>query len=133
MGGDTGARDLACLIVRFTGTLISDWKYAKFRAQVMSLINKHMGNGYGGVDIIQCRLPYGFEYSETHALWLCNDLETWGFSVRAWFMEDGDTHCFMSVDWGFCAFPDIRNPQSETFVDSCPKDQLDDSSEESDE
>ena len=129
MGDDAGARDLACLIVQFTGTVITDWRYAKFRAQVMSLINKHMGNGYGGVDIRQCALPYGFEYNETHALWLCNDLETWGFTVNDRFRTRGDTHSFMTVGWGFCAFRDIRSPQSEMFEAICPKE----SDEESDE
>ena len=92
LGDDTQGRDIAALIVRFVGTLITDWQYAKFRAQVMALINKHMSDGYGGVDIIQNRLPCSFDYNETHALWLIDDLAKWSFSVRAWFLEDGGTY-----------------------------------------
>ena len=125
LGGDSGAHDLACLIVQFAGTVITDWRYAKFRAQSMSLINKHMANGYGGVDLIQGAMPYGFQYNETHALWLCNDLEAWGFSVRDWFRTRGDTYCFMSVGWGFSVFRDMQTPHSEMFEAICPKDQFD--------
>ena len=100
-GGDTSARDLSGLVARFTGYLITDWVYAKFRAQVMMCVHESMGAGYGGTDIIAGHLHYSFEYNETHALWLIDDLEKWGFSVRAWFIEDGDEECFMTVKWGF--------------------------------
>jgi len=102
-GDNTEARDVSCLIVQFTGYVITDWDYAKFRAQVMTLINKVMANGWGGVDVIQSRLHHSFIYNETHALWLMNDLHAWGYTTRPWFLEDGDTHCFMSVDWNLPA------------------------------
>ncbi len=100
LGNDTQAQDVACLIVRFTGPLITDMEYAKFRAQVMTLIHKHMSQGRGGVDVIQHRLNHSFVYNETHALWLLNDLHAWGFSTMPWFLLDGDTSCFVSVNWG---------------------------------
>ena len=100
-GNDTGARDISGLIVRFTGYMITDWRYAKFRAQAMALIHKHMANGCSGVDLIQHSLNYSFQYNETHALWLIDDLHAWGFTTRPWFLEDGGyTNSFMSVGWG---------------------------------
>ena len=99
MGVDADARNLAGLIVRFTGYVITDCKYAKFRAQVMELVHQHMSRGRGGVDVIQARLNHSFQYNETHALWLMTDLAAWGFACRPWFIEDGDTSCFMSVSW----------------------------------
>ena len=100
-GDNTEARDVSCLIVQFTGYVITDLGYAKFRAQVMALIHKEMSGGWGGIDVIQGRLNHSFAYNETHALWLMNDLHAWGFTTRPWFLEDGDTWCFMSVNWGF--------------------------------
>ena len=108
MGVDAAARNLSGLIVRFTGYVISDWEYAKFRAQVMTLVNKHMSDGRGGVDIIRGWLSPSFVYNETYALWLVDDLENWGYSCHPWFitcgrnsilLEDGDTFCFLTVDW----------------------------------
>ena len=114
-GGDTVARDLAGLVARFTGYLITDREYAKFRAQVMILVHEHMGVGFGGVDLIAGHLHSSFEYNETHALWLIDDLEKWGFSVRAWFVEDGDENCFMSVRWGFSNLNEDRTHAIQLF------------------
>jgi hypothetical protein len=107
LGNDSGARNIAGVIVRFTGYVITDWEYAKFRAQVMRLINMEMSNGYGGVDIIQHRLHHSFQFNETHALWLMNDLHAWGYTTRPWFLEDGNTlmgvGLFMTVGWNLPA------------------------------
>ena len=99
MGGAADAKNLAGLIVRFSGYVLTDWEYAKFRAQVMRLVHEHMSWGCEGVDVIQARLNHTFLYNETRALWLIDDLTAWGFCVRSWFLEDGDTDCFMSVYW----------------------------------
>ena len=66
LGGAADAINLAGLIVRFAGAVITDWSYAKFRAQVMQLIHKQMSDGYGGCDVIDFRLNESFEYNETH-------------------------------------------------------------------
>ena len=123
-GDNTEARDVATLIVRFTGTLITDWQYAKFRAQVMALINKEMGNGRGWANIAETSLPSGFEFNETHALWLIDDLQKWGFSVS--YREEwcfGGDELFMAVDWGFGeqpTDPQNRTEDTETFCVTCP-------------
>jgi hypothetical protein len=111
-GDNTEARDVSCLIVQFTGYVITDWEYAKFRAQVMTLINDGMANGWGGVDVVQSRLSHSFIYNETHALWLMNDLHVWGYTTTPWFLVDGDTHCFMSVDWKLPARDPTADPRT---------------------
>ena len=105
-GNNTEARDVSCLIVQFTGYVITDWEYAKFRAQVMTLINYGMSNGWHGVEVIQSDLHWSFIYNETHALWLMNDLHAWGYTTRPLFM-DGDTSCFMSVGWKLARHPRV--------------------------
>ena len=50
LGNDTAGQDISGRIVQFTGYLITDRAYAKFRRQVCDLIHEHMEDGYGGVD-----------------------------------------------------------------------------------
>ena len=120
LGNDTGGRNLAGVVVQFTGYVITDWRYAKFRAQVMMLVHSEMSDGYGGVDIIQGGLNHSFIFNETYALWLMTDLHAWGFTTRPWFLEDGDTNCFMSVNWGFNAFRDVGG-EAERFCLMLPR------------
>ena len=121
-GENSEARDVAALIVRFTGKLLTDWRYAKFRAQVMALINKEMGKGRGWANIAETSLPSGFEFNETHALWLIDDLQKWGFSVS--YREEGyfgGDDLFMAVEWGFGEQPtDPQTEDNETFCVTCP-------------
>jgi hypothetical protein len=100
-GDNTEARDVSCLIVQFTGYVITDREYGTFRAQVMALVHLHMSQGWGGVAIQGELLAQPFTYNETHALWLMTDLHMWGFVTRPWFLVNGDTDHFMSVEWGF--------------------------------
>ena len=101
MGVDADSRNLAGLIVRFTGYVITDWAYAKFRAQVMRLVHHAMAYGDDGVDIDVPRLHKSFQYNETHALWLLTDLDHWGFTCRLYenFQRVEDQEAFMSVHW----------------------------------
>lgn len=98
------SRNLSRIIVQFTGYVITDWEYTKFRCQVMHSINVHMSNGFHGVDLIVGNLNHSFEYNETYALWLLNDLENLGYDCTPWFLTDepyidAPITAFMNVSW----------------------------------
>ena len=94
-------KDIAGLIIQFSGSIMN-MEYAQFRAQIMQLVHRSMSEGYGGVDLLARALSHTFVYNETYALWLIPDLENWGYSCRAWFLEEkhfGD--CFLTIEWYF--------------------------------